>query len=170
VSTTRTGPAIAACSNRPSAARPAGSVVLVNSSSHWSIGTSSEVWPSSVPSASSSSARSRNPLSCRSFRRTRRSDQDRPARLAVDVTAVARAATGSSPGDHGSRHSQSGSVAMTGVNPARTSEDFPLPDSPVTATTRRPVSARSRAASSLVSCARPKKTLLSAAVNGARPG
>lgn len=143
----------------------------VNTSSNWST-TTSRLWRDpGAASRSSAATPAKSSVTCRdnSPRSIRRSG--RSTRHACP-TATARSRSGSRPGDIGGRASQP-STTSRGIRPARTSDDFPLPDAPTTTiafAARWAVSDRTSDASRSISAPRPKKTGASAVSNETRPG
>jgi hypothetical protein len=83
-------------------------------------------------------------------------------------TAVATAAKGSRPGLHHMMSQSAWPAALRAENtPARTNDDLPAPDGPITASVGRSFSLPMNCE---ISSSRPKNRLASFSVKGARPG
>ena len=168
---TRTGPAMTSPNSWANRWRASG-VVRVNSSSAWSIDTSSRRWCVPGPAASRSSATRRRPSAPASSRpRISLANEPNSRRWAVVASARASSGSGSVPGTSDGIVNHAGSLASSGTTPALSSEDFPQPDGPTMASSPPvPPITRTRLPTSRASTARPKNTRLRAAVNGSNPG
>ncbi len=97
-----------------------------------------------------------------------------PSRVrATCVSTWPSAVPGSTPGVSGGHTSHAGSACNSGITPARTSDDFPLPDGPTTRVRPAPAGpagARSRSMSLRLSSSRPKKTWAMPVSKGRSPG
>src|SRR5918997_2611969 len=103
--------------------------------------------------------------------RTSLTDQPNPQRLAMPAIARANSGNGSLPGTNLGTVNHAGSLLSRGTTAALSSDDFPQPDGPTTASSP-PVApiTRNRLLTSRASASRPKNTRLRAAVNGSNPG
>ena len=94
-----------------------------------------------------------------------------PSVSAVSI-AAARLPMGSSPGRQTMMRQLEPALSIkplcsAGISPERTSEDFPVPELPITIRKRVVLS---RLSSSSISCSRPKKRCSSSASKGRKPG